>query len=343
MAASDGRHSEVETYVSAVTSRTAQLWRQVDPNDIKNSWLQLSTEAYAYVSIGQMAAAAGADPYISAVSSAVPLGAVQPRAFAGVASDGRNLLSLLQQPAIKALVGIAGGYPPERALQIGGNSLMSIAGTMVMDAARASEHTAIAARPAITGYVRVLNPPSCARCAILAGKWYRWNQGFQRHPRCDCVHEPSQRNDARPTQPKEYFDSLPRKLQERYFGKADSALIRSGEVDLITQMSRKTNLYRKSGVSKATATSPIPKNRVLTILDHDAHDQMMDAYRRAASAAMSGDTATAAVLRNEARGFAARAYAERGVGAVRVMPEQLTDGASRAQAIAGLTHYGYLN
>ena len=108
-------------------------------------------------------------------------------------------------------------------------------------------------------------------------------------------------------------------------------------------MSRQTNAYRRSGISRATATSPIPRNRVLTILDHDAHDQMMDTYRRAASAAMSGDTATAEALRREARGFAARAYAERGVGATRVMPEQLTDGASRAEAIAGLTHYGYLN
>lgn len=37
-----------------------------------------------------------------------------------------------------------------------------------------------------TEYVRVLNPPSCPRCAILAGRRYRWSTGFQRHPGCDC-------------------------------------------------------------------------------------------------------------------------------------------------------------
>lgn len=35
------------------------------------------------------------------------------------------------------------------------------------------------------GYVRMLTPPSsCDRCVILAGRWYRWNQGFERHPMC---------------------------------------------------------------------------------------------------------------------------------------------------------------
>ena len=37
------------------------------------------------------------------------------------------------------------------------------------------------------GYVRMLNPPSC-RCSVLAGRFYRWNNGFLRHPKCDCVH-----------------------------------------------------------------------------------------------------------------------------------------------------------
>jgi hypothetical protein len=49
-----------------------------------------------------------------------------------------------------------------------------------------------ASRPNLGGYVRVLNPPSCQRCAILAGRFYRWSSGFRRHPRCDCVNLPSE-------------------------------------------------------------------------------------------------------------------------------------------------------
>lgn len=41
-----------------------------------------------------------------------------------------------------------------------------------------------------TNYVRVLDLPSCERCVILAGRIYRDNEGFPRHPKCDCQHWP---------------------------------------------------------------------------------------------------------------------------------------------------------
>lgn len=41
-----------------------------------------------------------------------------------------------------------------------------------------------------TNYVRVLDLPSCDRCVVLAGRIYRDNEGFARHPRCDCQHWP---------------------------------------------------------------------------------------------------------------------------------------------------------
>lgn len=44
--------------------------------------------------------------------------------------------------------------------------------------------------PAWTNYVRVLVPPSCDRCTILAGRIYRDLEGFARHPKCDCQHWP---------------------------------------------------------------------------------------------------------------------------------------------------------
>lgn len=48
----------------------------------------------------------------------------------------------------------------------------------------------IVSEPDWTNYVRVLVPPSCDRCAILAGRIYRDNEGFARHPKCDCQHWP---------------------------------------------------------------------------------------------------------------------------------------------------------
>lgn len=60
----------------------------------------------------------------------------------------------------------------------------------VADAGRGAASVEIVAEPLWTNYVRVLNPPSCTRCAILAGRIYRDNDGFLRHPLCDCVHWP---------------------------------------------------------------------------------------------------------------------------------------------------------
>lgn len=59
--------------------------------------------------------------------------------------------------------------------------------TLVSDAARTATTVDMASRPAITGHVRYLDPPSCPRCAILAGRVYRISTGFLRHPGCDCV------------------------------------------------------------------------------------------------------------------------------------------------------------
>lgn len=95
--------------------------------------------------------------------------AVLPSAFSGVASDGRDLASLLEVVSRPEMP--AGSF--ERAVL-----------TQISDAGRAAASASMAARPRVSGYVRMLVPPSCSRCAILAGKSYRWNQGFQRHPHC---------------------------------------------------------------------------------------------------------------------------------------------------------------
>ena len=62
--------------------------------------------------------------------------------------------------------------------------------TELLDAARTAEQAAIAARPKVTGYVRHVIAPCCSRCAILAGRVYRYSEGFQRHPNCKCFHTP---------------------------------------------------------------------------------------------------------------------------------------------------------
>jgi hypothetical protein len=62
---------------------------------------------------------------------------------------------------------------------------------LIQDAGRTAAAVDMVTRSAVTGYVRTLNGPTCPRCAVLAGRFYRYSQGFQRHPRCDCLMTPT--------------------------------------------------------------------------------------------------------------------------------------------------------
>jgi len=118
----------------------------------------------------------------------------------------------------------------EAALAEAGRWIDQAAATMVIDAARAAEAAAAATVPEVTGYTRMLNPPSCSRCVILAGKFYRWNAGFARHPLCDCRHIPTNESIAGDlaVNPDAYFASLSPAEQDRAFTKAGAEAIRLG-------------------------------------------------------------------------------------------------------------------
>jgi len=96
--------------------------------------------------------------------------------------------------------------------------------SLVQDAGRAAEQVAATVHPNV-GYVRLLTPPSCSRCAVLAGRVYRYSTGFLRHPNCDCVMVPtSQANPADVLDPVEAM----RRGQVTGLSKADRKAIEDG-------------------------------------------------------------------------------------------------------------------
>lgn len=166
-----------------------RLWLQVDRSRIVASWRLLIPQLLVVLTGAQQAAARDADGYLDAVLDAqgvdaTALGRVDATALAGVASDGRPLDSLLTSPAFGVLSAIGKGATQARALAGGLASLDMIVRTQVADAGRAADQVAMAARPAVTGYVRVVVGKTCAQCVILAGRRYAYNAGFLRHPRC---------------------------------------------------------------------------------------------------------------------------------------------------------------
>jgi hypothetical protein len=121
----------------------------------------------------------------------LPEGEIRGRALVGVASDGRRLDTLAAQSVRTTAAALRDGATQQQALQQGENWLDLMVKLQVADVARQVVGMMTTVRPNLEGTVRVLTPPSCQRCAILAGRWYRWSTGFLRHPRCDCQHFPA--------------------------------------------------------------------------------------------------------------------------------------------------------
>lgn len=96
---------------------------------------------------------------------------VNPRAFT-TASNGQPLDTLLRSASSL-------------------DSLKLLTVTQIADSGRVAAGVSTVARPTLTGHVRHVGPTCCSRCAILAGRFYRWSTGFQRHPGCRCTMVPT--------------------------------------------------------------------------------------------------------------------------------------------------------
>lgn len=323
----------------SAVNRVQGLWRELDARDLTGSWENLVGPAVVdAVAAGQLAAAARADPYLDAIEEAdggVPDGSARIRAatFAGHASDGRALDSLLYLPVITTKQGIAAGLDDVEAMMRGLNQLLRIAATQVTDAGRTAVGAGIAGRRTIQGYIRVATSPCCARCAILSGKEFGWNRGFQRHPRCDCIHVPATliargrggRGRVLPerpgmvTNPRDYFSSLSRREQDRIFTVAGARAIRDG-ADITSVVNARRGMYTAS------------------------------AYGRQLRATREGTTRRGAFFRSERGRAIARGQVPSTIGRAyrlrtpRLMPEEIYELAgSRDEAIAMLRRFGYID
>jgi hypothetical protein len=222
---------------AALARRTArrinELWRRVDRAAIAASWRALLPLALAELAMAQTAAAAAAGLYVDDTLAGIDTraeGRIAPGAFAGVASDGRPLAGLLYRPVFTALEQIGAGGSPARGMAAGAFSLDLITRTQVADAGRVADGVAITVRPGVSGYVRRIVGKTCSRCLILAGRVYRWNEGFSRHPQCDCRHVPVSGmvpSDLR-VDPRAYFDSLDQREQDALLGRAGAEAVREG-------------------------------------------------------------------------------------------------------------------
>lgn len=153
-----------------------------------DDWSQIVTRLTLMVQANMIAAARfSAGEAVDALGSDA---AVNPAAWGKAASDGRPLDSLLYSGVAHARGLYGSGRTDQQIMTAGLAWMQTIIGTQVADAARSASGVVTTATED-AGWIRYVSPPSCQRCAVLAGKWFRWNEGFRRHPGCDCLHRPA--------------------------------------------------------------------------------------------------------------------------------------------------------
>lgn len=283
------------------------------------------------VTAGQEAAAAQSSTYMLSVLTELGIPAkaptdLVPAAFGGIAGDGRPVDSLLYGAVITAA---KAQYEPQMAdlqpAQIEESALASAeawieetARTLMADAARAAEVTALTQRPWVEGWVRMVEPGACSRCVVLAGKFYLYNAGFERHPNCLCHHIPASENIAHDlyTNPQAYFDHLSKAEQDRVFTNAGAEAIRLG-----ADISQVVNARRGMHTAQQNPRGWIPKGRL----------QAVKMFGRDVFVTTEGVTKHGVYGKR------------RGVKPVRLMPESILSLATdRADAIRLLRVYGYI-
>lgn len=232
-----------------VTDRAQERWRQLDPGNLSGSWEAQLGGLIRIVAAGQAIAAVQALEYVEASTGIDDAPAIVPAAFAGVAADGRSLDSLLTLPVISTKQAIGNGVAVPEAMGRGLARLLMTVHTEVADAGRVATGVGITARPQVHGSVRVVTLPACGRCILLSGRVYRWSDGFQRHPRCDCTMAPIRSEAGREApSPRALFDRMTPAQQDHAVGIPGAKAIRDG-ADFGRVVNAQRGMYTAGGRS----------------------------------------------------------------------------------------------
>ncbi len=326
--------AQQDSLLDTVLRATRGFWWRMAGRNWERTWRSnVGPRITETVSAGQETAVATAEAYIASVLAERGLDASSPASlhlpqFVGVAGDGREIASALYGGVIHAakaqyrpdLAALPRARAAELALVEGGAWMEQAIATIMADAMRAAETVAMAQRPWVDGYVRMLDPKNpCSRCIVLAGRFYLYNAGFDRHLKCRCVHIPAAEDDADSilTNPTKYFDSLSPAEQDRVFTPAGAEAVRLG-----ADIGQVVNARRGMNTAQQNPGGWIPKGR-------------MEAVR------MFGRDVFVTTEGVTRRGVYGKT---RGKKPVRLMPESiLAIATDRADAIRLLRLYGYIS
>lgn len=243
----------------AAAAGVAFHWSRMNPHlDPDSAWQSVRPSVLHLMNTSQATVAQLAERYVTDV-----LPATAPRAAAagagysltlsawqGVAGDGRSVAGLADYATRHARNALAAGAPPNVALAGAGSWLTRAMTNVLADTHRGVEQM-VGHSYGVGWYARMITGEhTCGRCIILAGRKYRMQHAFERHPGCDCEHIPSDESHAEDltTNPHLALDALDDDALAKVLGsKANAQAYRDG-----ADVNQLINAYRRSGdVSKA--------------------------------------------------------------------------------------------
>lgn len=182
-------------YAAAAAIAAIRVWRTIDGKNLDLSWIRVGAQMAILAGEAQARAAATAGAYLARL---LKLQGAEPspvrlsrNAFAGLTGDGRPMQGLLYAPVAMSKHLMGDGTRIADAIRQEEAHVALLVRTQVQDSGRMALQTVMAAEPRVRGYVRHVNLPACARCIILAGRFYGFSDGFLRHPCCDCTMIPA--------------------------------------------------------------------------------------------------------------------------------------------------------
>jgi hypothetical protein len=327
-AAADAYQGAQSRLSQAAALAAIGIWRNIDGKNLDASWLRLLPQMLAAVARSQLLAAQAGVSFLSRILAAQGAAAsssrLAPEAFAGLTGDGRPMASLLYTPVALSKQRIGQGTRIADALAQEELHLAMLVRTQVQDTGRTALQSGMAAETKVRGYVRKVTLPACARCIILSGRFYRYSDGFLRHPACDCT-------------------MIPVAVGSDWVSAEDPA-------ELIAQMQADHPKTLRKSLTEGD----------LKALDHGADlNQVVNAHRGMTTAAGPGRTVKATTEGTTKRGFAGQrlireAGAKRPPGSryssartPRLTPAQIfteadLNGWSRDEIVRQLKRFGYV-
>lgn len=192
----DGFYLQQQQTARRLANATQGVWAGLPSDGLGDAfayWRKAIPVVASAVTAAQYENAAAAETYVHAAAAMQGAASTDvPRiAPTGLLSATEDVERWLRAPIAHLARLVVSGADFRTASTVALSTLLRQTTTLAQDAGREATGVGIAVHPGLDGYFRKLRTPSCSRCAVLAGAYYKHSEGFLRHPKCDCVHVPA--------------------------------------------------------------------------------------------------------------------------------------------------------